>query len=289
MKKAYLYGCIALFFWSTIAAATKMMLSSLGSMQILSVTMLYAAVFLLLLNVWKGNLRHFRSYRPKDYCFMFFLGAIGLFLYKLLLYIGIDSMMASQAFIINYLWPIMTVIFACLILKEPLTVKKAIAIALAFAGVIIVTADGSLQGLGKESLLGALCCILAAVCYGLFAVLNKQKGYDNLFSMLIYHIAAWLLSTLFNFLSGDLFVPQAAQLPGLLWLGVGCSAVAYVFWAKALELGDTAKISTMAYITPFLSLIWTALLLNEPIRLSSVLGLVVIISGILLQMKDKKT
>ena len=194
-------------------------------------------------------------------------------------------MMASQAFIINYLWPIMIVLFACLILKEPLTARKAIAIVLSFVGVIIVTADGSLGGMTKESLTGALCCLLAAISYGLFAVLNKQKGYDNLSSMLVYHIVAWFLSAMFNLLSGDLFIPQAAQLPGLIWSGVGCSAVANTLWFMAMSQGETAKISTMAYLTPFLSLIWTAVLLGEPIRWTSVLGLIVIVSGILLQMQ----
>lgn len=287
MKKAYFYGGIAIFFWSTIAAATKLMLGSLDSMQILSITMLFAAVALFFANLVKGNLKWLRTYKVSDYLYMTVLGTLGLFLYNIFLYVGIDSMLASQAFIINYLWPIMTVVFACLILKEPMTAKTAIAIAMSFLGVIIVTADGGLGGLSGSSLTGALCCTMAAVSYGLFSVLNKRKGYDSLFSMLIYHIVAFVLSTLFNAVSGGLFVPAASQLPGLLWIGVGTSAIAYTFWAMALAKGNTAKISTMAYITPFASLIWTAVLLHEPIRWTSVLGLVVIMAGILLQLKQK--
>ena len=263
------------------------MLGSLDSMQILSVTMLFAAIFLLLANLVKGNLKWLRVYKAADYLYMAVLGTLGLFLYNVFLYIGIDSMLASQAFIINYLWPIMTVLFACIILKEPMTAKTVIAIVLSFLGVVIVTADGTI-GSGGSSLTGALCCTLAAVSYGLFSVLNKRKGYDSLFSMLIYHIVAFALSALFNLFSGNSFVPQPPQLPGLLWIGVGTSAVAYTFWAMALAKGNTAKISTMAYITPFLSLIWTAVLLGEPIRWTSVLGLIVIVSGILLQMKNKQ-
>ena len=64
-------------------------------------------------------------------------------------------------------------------------------------------------------------------------------------------------------------------------------AVATVTWALALKLGGTAKISNLAYATPFISLVWTFFILEEPIKPLSLLGLAVIIIGIFIQMKDK--
>lgn len=288
MKRAFLYGGSAIFLWSTIAVSTKVMLSSLDSMQILTVSMLFASVFLFFLNLFKGKLIQMKQYKPTDYLNMSGLGVLGIFLYNLLLYIGIDSMLASQAFIINYLWPIMTVIFACLILKEPMTVKKVIAIAMSFLGVVIVTAEGGLGSMSTDDLIGALCCVLAAVSYGLFSVLNKRKGYDNYICMMVCHFAAFLLSLLFSLLSGNVLIPTLVQFPGLMWIGIGTSAVAYTCWAQALSLGDTAKLSTIAYVTPFLSLIWTALFLQEPISVSSIMGLLVIVAGIFLQIRENK-
>ena len=63
-------------------------------------------------------------------------------------------------------------------------------------------------------------------------------------------------------------------------------------WMLALGAKDTAKISNLAYITPFLSLIWTAIFLGEKITVLSVVGLVVIVSGILIPLfyeKHKKS
>ena len=57
----------------------------------------------------------------------------------------------------------------------------------------------------------------------------------------------------------------------------------------ALESGNTAKISNLAYITPFLSFIWTGLILKEPIHWNSIVGLLLIVCGILIQLKKKKT
>ena len=66
------------------------------------------------------------------------------------------------------------------------------------------------------------------------------------------------------------------------------SATGFTSWALALEKGDTAKISNLAYITPFLSLIWTGLILKEKISIYAIIGLIVIILGILIQLKDKR-
>ena len=80
----------------------------------------------------------------------------------------------------------------------------------------------------------------------------------------------------------------ALQLLGFAWNGVFVMATATVTWAIALKLGGTAKVSNLAYITPFLSLVWTRLVLGEPIKLLSVAGLVVIVVGIFIQLKDNK-
>lgn len=283
MKTAYFYGGLTTLLWSTIAFSTKLMLTNIDSMQILSGSMFFATSFLLLLNLIKGNRNKMKQYTWREYLDMFCLGTLGLFLYNLLLYIGIDYLSASQAFIINYLWPLMTVIFACLILKEPLTLRKAFSITLSFVGVIIIATDNGLICITPKILIGTFCCVLAAAFYGLFSVLNKQRNYDSYVSMLVYHFSAFILSFLTNLLVGKQICPDFVQLPGLMWLGIATSAIGYTFWAIALSLGDTAKLSAMAYLTPFLSLIWTTVLLKEPIRFSCILGLLIIIIGILLQ------
>ena len=71
---------------------------------------------------------------------------------------------------------------------------------------------------------------------------------------------------------------------GIIWLGVMTDAVAYLLWALALKgVEDTAKIANLAYLTPFLSVVCSALVLKEKIKLQALVALVLIIGGILLQ------
>lgn len=287
MKKEYLYAGISIFLWSTTATVTKLLLGSLNSMQVMLVSSLFAFVFLFIVCLIKGYLKELKSYTIKDYVRIAVTGILGTFLYHLFLYLGIDTLNASQAFIINYMWPIMSVLFACIILKERLTLRKSAAIILSFIGVIIVTANGNLLNIGKDSITGAVYCILGAVSYGLFTVLNKQKNYNKFLSMMLFYLAALIISFIYIVLFDGGFELSGMQITGLLWMGIFTTAIAFTTWALALEKGDTAKISNLAYITPFLSLVWTSLILKEELNIYSIVGLLVIISGIFVQMREK--
>lgn len=287
MKKDYIYAFVSIFLWSTTATVTKLLLGNLNSMQILFISSLFAFIFLLIVNLIKGNLKGIKEYKVKDYLQIFVIGSLGTFLYNLFLYLGINTLEASQAFIINYLWPIMTVVFACIVLKEKMTLRKGIAILLSFIGVIIVTAKGDLLNINKNSIIGATYGVLAAVSYGLFSVLNKKKGYNKYLSMMLYYLSSFIISLVYIVTSKNTIALELGQVAGLIWIGIFTSAIAFTSWALALEKGDTAKISNLAYITPFISLLWTTLILKEQFNIFSVIGLIVIVLGIFIQMKDK--
>ncbi len=287
MKKTYLYAGISIFCWSTIAATCKLLLREINNIQLLWINSLIAGVFLLIINIVGGNLKKYKKYKLKDYLIMTAIGLPGTFFYYVFYYAGADILPASQAFIINYLWPIMSVIFACIILKEKLTVKKVIAILFSFFGVGIVV-GGAITEFNGQILLGGLFCILGAVSYGIFTALNKKMNYNKSITLMMSYFAAFIFTTLINLVNNDIFLPRSEQMLGFLWNGIFAVAIADTLWVTALAKGKTPKLSNLAYITPFLSLIWTSVLLNEEIKINSFIGLVVIIAGILIQMNDKE-
>lgn len=287
MKKEYICAAISILLWSTVAVTTKLLLGTLNSIQLLWASSLFAGLFLLVLNILTGAIKKFKGYRPKDFLVSVLIGLPGTFFYYIFYYAGADILPASQAFIINYLWPIMSVVFACVILKEKLTLKKCIAIALSFIGVIIVTGSELIE-LNFTVITGALFCMLGAVSYGLFTSLNQKIKFDKQLSMMLNYFVTFTLTSIINLINGDLFVPTLIQVGGFAWNGMFTMAIACTSWVIALESGKTAKISNLAYITPFMSLIWTALVLKEALTLNSVIGLVVIVCGILVQLNEKR-
>lgn len=284
MKTAYLFAGISIILWSTLATISKLLLGTMNSFQVLMFSSFFAAAALLAANVITGKIKQLKEYRIKDYAITLLICIPGTFLYYVFLYLGTARMAASQAFIINYLWPIMSVVFACIILKEKLTIRKCIAIILSFLGVLTV-AGNELLNFNFETLAGAGLCVLAAVSYGIFTALNQKWSYDEQNSMMLSFFATFILSAIINLFVGGEIKPDALQILGLAWNGIFVMGIATVTWALALRLGGTARISNLAYVTPFISSVWTFFILKEPIEPWSVAGLVIIVLGIFIQLK----
>ena len=287
MKKTYLYAAIAILMWSTTPTISKLLLDKSDSYTVLCISALFAALVLLAFTLFGKKRSILKSYRFQDYFKMAVIGLPGVFLYYAFYYAGAERMLASQAFIVNYLWPIMSIMFACILLKEKMTARKILAVVMSFLGVFTV-AGGDIIQFHEETVMGVLFCFGGAVCYGLFTALNKKSSYDKQISMMVAMFMAFLPSLVVVLLRGDGITMTLGQVPGLLWNGVFTMALANLAWAMALSSGNTAKISNLAYITPFLSLVWTFFVLGEPIDPVSVVGLCMIVAGILIQLKDQK-
>ena len=285
MKKQYIYAGISIFGWSTAAVVTKLLLNTgVSNIQLLWVSSFCAFLFLFFVNLFTGKLQQLCAYKPRDLLLSVAIGLPGTFFYYIFYYWGAAQMPASQAFIINYLWPIMSLIFAIIILKEKATLRSILAICLSFFGIGIIMV-GNVGDEKSTFLAGAISCILAAVSYGLFTALNRKFSYDKGISMMLNYLIAFLLTTIINAVTNDLFLPGAWQWVGCSWNGVVTMAIASTLWLLALGKGKTGKISNLAYITPFLSISWTFIVLGDDISIYTMLGFVVIILGIVLQLK----
>ena len=151
-----------------------------------------------------------------------------------------------------------------------------------YAGVVIV-AFKDILGLNSKILIGSFFCILGAISYGVFSVLCGKT-----LSIALGYTTTFLITTIINAVRGDLFVPSATQFAAFAFSGVITMALANTLWVIAITSGKTAKIANLAYITPFLSLLWARLILKEDIASTAVIGLLVIVLGIFIQLKDKK-
>lgn len=287
MKKSYMLAATSIVLWSTMPTISKLLLGKMDSFQVLCVSALFASLFLLAVNLVTGNITRLKEYKAKDYVTTILIGLPGMFLYYVFFYTGTSLMLASQAFIVNYLWPIMSVLFACIILGEKMTPRKIIAILMSFAGVMIVT-GADIANLSMKTVAGALFCAAGAVSYGIFTALNQKFRYDKRISMMLTLFVTFILTGIINIASGKPMALGGIEILGLAWNGMFSIGIATTCWQIALESRNTAKISNLAYITPFLSLVWTFIVLKEPISIYSIIGLAVIVAGIFVQLKDKQ-
>ena len=288
-KKQIVYAVLTVFLWATMAPAVKLMQDSVPTTEVLFLAGVFSVVFLLGRLIANGKVKEYRTFGAQNYKVVLGLGFLGFFVYEFLYYFGIAQLTASTACILNYLWPVMLVLFSCLILKEPFTTRKVIAMVASFLGVVVLSAGGNDQ-YGAHPMLGIVGCIVAAVSYGLFSVLNKREDLDQDLCMPIYWGVTMVSGLIAGFVEGGWTMPDLKTWLILAWLGVMANAVGYLIWAIALnDSKNSARIANFAFLVPVLSMLLSALILREQIHWNGIAALVLILGGILYQSYEKKT
>ena len=116
-------------------------------------------------------------------------------------------------------------------------------------------------------------------------VLNKRKGGDQLINMMIYFITTAVLSGIDCLFTKQITFLNLGEIAGLFWLGVFIDAVAFVCWAIAIQNNDVSAVVNFSYLTPAVAMLFSVVILKEPVQVYSVIGLVIIFFGIILQEK----
>lgn len=274
------YAAVTVVLWGAMPALAKDLLNALPPFETLAISSLFAFLFLFAVN-WRA--RSLKRLSAEETFTAAWLGFLGLFLYSAFFYYGLARMTSQEACILNYLWPLMIVLFSCPILGEPLTRRKLLAVGMSFVGIVLVMFGGIDESLSQEKFFGALSCIVAAACYGLFSVLNKRRRLEQKLAMMII----WGTTAACAFIAGYFFelwlVPGVGQVIGLLWLGVVINAVAYLTWALALETTtNTARTANLAYLVPILAIFISTFAFGEELSPAVIPALVLIIGGILI-------
>jgi len=134
-KISYIFVSLSVLIWASMAAVAKLLLRDLSSIHLMFYSFIFSILGLLTIIIAQGKSGLLKEYKARDFVRMAYMGTLGCYLYNVFLFGAISHAPAQEAFIVNYLWPIMVVIFAILILKEKLTYKKLLGLILSFIGV----------------------------------------------------------------------------------------------------------------------------------------------------------
>ena len=150
-------------------------------------------------------------------------------------------------------------------------------------GIVILSTGRHAAGTGNIPL-GITACLLAALCSGLFTVLNKKYNMDQTITMLVIWLTTFFCALVTGKLTETWIPVHGFSWIGILWLGAGINGLTSLLWALALNQSEnTALIANLAYLTPFLSLIVSAIFLKEKLERRAFVALLFIIGGILIQ------
>ena len=246
-----------------------------------------AALSLFLLLSGKG----FRRVNVRQAIVVTLLGFCGIFSYSFFFFSGLQYISASRAALIVALNPAVMTLIAYLFYRERVTALKVLGIVLCFCGVALVVGGGEAQGAAGargwlgEALIGG--CVLSWSAYSVFCkTVVRQLGPLHTVTYSIY--AGTVMLVLYAAASGVLHVDAVwrfsmAEIASLFYLGVIGSAVAYIWYYEGIKQIGVARASVFIAINPLSAVIFGAALLGEQLTLATLLGGVLIISGIVVE------
>lgn len=270
--------------WSTVASAFKLTLSLISPLQMLWLAVLTSTLILGSAALWQGKLRLAGRYLRDAPGYFLLLALLNPTLYYLILFAAYDQLPAQQAQALNYTWAVMLSLLAVPFLGQRFTLNTLISVMLAYSGVLVIATRGNLLALEFTQPVGVLLGLGSSVFFASYWILNTRQPRDAVASLLLcFGLSLPMLSLLMLWQEGFTSVPLAA-IAGGIYIGTFEMGLAFLLWMQALRSTDnTAQLSNLVYLSPPLSLILLSLLVGEPVMLSTLIGLVLIIGGVLFQ------
>ncbi len=185
----------------------------------------------------------------------------------------------AVATISYYMAPIFTIIASIFILKERLTVRKAVCVATALAGMVFVS--GVLET-GISGIKGVLLSMGAALLYSGDVIINKKiKGVQGIDRTIIQMGAAAISVLPYWLINEDFSTMELAVTPVLLVLASGIifTALPYSLYFSAIQKVPAQTAAILSYIDPVVAVLVSALVLKESISALTMLGTVMVIAA----------
>ncbi|MBE0649023.1 MAG: DMT family transporter [Bacteroidales bacterium] len=288
-RKAYLFALCAVLFWSTIGSAMKISLRHIDFIQLLLLSNLVAVIVLFVILIFQNKLQLLQGLHLRDWANSAILGLLNPFLYYVVLLMAYDLLKAQEAGTLNYIWPLVLVLLSIPLLKQKISGWSFVAILISFAGLLIISTQGDILGLNFSSPLGVLLAVGSAIFWALYWILNMKDPREDVSKLFLNFCFGFVYILAFWLFRGDFQAPGWQGITGSVYLGIFEMGLTFILWLKALNYSsNTAKVSNLIYLSPFISLIIIRFTVGETILLSTVIGLCFIVSGIILQQYLRK-
>ena len=283
-RRAMLEAIVAVVVWGASFVATKVALRYTSPDV---VVWLRFAMGVVILGVAVLAGQKFTLPEKRDWPYFALLGFLGITFHQWLQSTGLVTSQASTTSWIVSTAPIFIALLAWIFLHEKLGLIAVAGICLATLGVLLVVTKGNFSGMftGNIGTSGDLLVMISAPNWAVFSVLSRRalKKFPALFVLFYVMLFGWMFSSIhFISIQGWTFLHQISYAGWLAigFLGIGCTALAYIFWYDGLQAITASQAGVFLYIEPLVSLVAAALILGETITLPALFGGSLILLGV---------
>ncbi len=283
-----LYLILASSIWGGMYVVVKVVVAVIPPLELVWMRYVVAIVALLVIGLltkqkWKIEKRYL--------LLIIAIGIIGNTISILAQETGTMLSTAQMGAIITASTPAFMVIFARIILKESLTIKKGLSVFLATAGVVLIVGIGNMS---MSNTLGGVSLVIAALTWALMSVLVKRVPSDYSQIVVTTYATFVALIVLTPFVLPRLHAINFLELAhptiwgGLLYLGVVSTAGGFLLWNRGLQMLNASSGGIFFFFQPIVGTLLGWLLLGEKIGIMFWIGSFLILIGVLFVIREDK-
>jgi drug/metabolite transporter (DMT)-like permease len=282
--QAYLFAGGTVVLWSSAASAFKLSLRCFDPLQLVLWASHFSLLSLFIVLALGKKLHLLRQYTRADLFRCALLGLLNPCLYYIALFKAYDLLPAQEALGINYSWAVLIVILSAPLLKQKIRILEGVAILISYTGVWVIATRGDVLSLRFDNPAGLFYGLASTVVWSLYWIYNTKDNHDP--------VAALFLNFLFGLpfvwisvcIGSSFSIPTFYGVLGAVYVGMFEMGITFVLWLTALKRSpSTARVVNVLFFTPFFSLFFIRIVLGEPIGLSTLAGLGLIVTGNILQ------
>jgi len=246
-----LYGLLALIFWG-ISPALICQVRHLPVFQLSMLLQMFSFLLTLGIAIYQKQLKKILFELPKTLIMVpFLVGTQVFYIYAFRL------APADQVDLINYLWPIMTVVGSSLLFSEKMAGTRCLGILLGFSAIVFLGRHEIFGGVfDSQFILGYLLAFATASSWTIYTLLGRGIKGVAANEHIGFHvgISAFVVTGLHLCFDHE-FVPMLPFEWGLTaTLGILVYGLGYPLWWCGLEKGRFALLMSLSYLSPILSI-----------------------------------
>lgn len=292
VRKAYINLALAMSICGSAVVAGKILVSSIPTFLATELEILIGLLILLpLVFVIR---KEYQRIDLRTHAILFSQALCGIFLYRILIFSGLGSTTAAAGGLISGASPVVVLALAAMVLREKLMLRQLLGILCGVAGVMIINLDTLFRTKeGPGSLKGNLLIAAAVLCEAFFSVLSKAacKPMTAMFRTAVIALYAFVLLLPFSIhdaIHYDFAGMDVKTVLCLLYYGIFVSFLSYVFWFRGVEKVSASNAAVFTGIVPVSSIVLSAVLLREPVKVSHLISLAGIVLGIWISCRSKR-
>jgi drug/metabolite transporter (DMT)-like permease len=248
-RTATLIGLTAILMWSLLSVLT-VATGKIPAFQLAAMTFAIGALVGSL--TWIGRPQAMRALRQPPLAWI--VGVGGLFGYHALYFLALRFAPPAEAGLLNYLWPLLIVLFSSLLPGERLAPHHVVGAMLGLAGTVLLFAGNSSGGFAPGQVPGLIAAFVAAFVWAAYSVMSRKlKGVPTDAVAGFCLATALLAAAVHAMVEVTVWPDTIAQWLAIIALGVGPVGAAFYTWDIGMKRGDIRVLGAASYATPLLS------------------------------------